>query len=157
MKTNLYHWCRVKIENMEDFCPSFPFCPLETIKNQKPRADSERSSWSSTADSILCPDRGDTAARDIKMAQRDCCPLVTETSRHIQHQERLVHLRLQKNRNLSEFVLGTTFCLELSKMEGFRDCSCGLQKPGCLLLTYHQWCVGPAPPGHTAPKQGSQC
>ena len=78
---------------------------------------SESSGRSSTADSILCPDRGYTAARDIKTAYIDCCPPMSETSRHAHQKERVVHLRLQKTKNPSEFVLGTTFCLELSKME----------------------------------------
>lgn len=38
-------------------------------------------------------------------------------SRHPHHQDRLLQLRLHKNKYPSEFVLGMTFCLELSKME----------------------------------------
>lgn len=80
MKTNLHHWCRVKIQSMEDFCPSSQFCPPQTIENQKPRADTESSSWSSTAASIVCPDRRYSAARDIKTAQRHCRPPKSETN-----------------------------------------------------------------------------
>lgn len=112
---------------------------------------SESSSWSSTADNILCPD-GSSVARDIKAARGDCCPLVSETSRHAHHRERLVHLRLQKTKNPSEFVLRMTFCLEPRKMETWGDCSRG---PGFRLLSpqvrekscsTRQRCVGTCAP-----------
>lgn len=65
------------------------------IRRQELRL-SESSSWGST-DRILCPDRGSNAAGDRKTLRETAVLLCQTDSRHPQHRDRLLQLRLHKN------------------------------------------------------------
>lgn len=103
-------------QNLEDFCLS-TVCPLQTIKNQKPRADAVWKQQLKQHSSVLCPDRGYSAARDIKAAQTGCCPPVSESSDMHTTRRGWCISDCKKAKNPLELELGMTFCLELSTME----------------------------------------